>query len=71
MYVDEDKKNISKTLSVRETKSQHFSEYIQEFVTDILKEFEITRQVISLVTDNASNMISTIEKLNKDNESEE
>ena len=43
IYVDEDKNNISKTLAVKEKNTQHFSEYIQEFVTDILKEFEITR----------------------------
>lgn len=55
------------TLAVRDTKSQHTSDYLHKLVMDVLKDFGIKKEhVLLMVTGNASNMISTIEKLDKD-----
>lgn len=53
------------TLSVKDTLAQHSSDSIKQIVKEVLEEFGLTtRQVLAIVTDNASNMVSTIEKLN-------
>ena len=56
---------VIRTLAVRDTQAQHTNEYLQKLISDILEEFQIRKdQVLLVVTDNASNMISTIRKLN-------
>lgn len=66
-FIDHDQKVVICTLAVKDTKAQHTSDYLQNQVMDVLKDFGITKeQILLIVTDNASNMISTIEKLNAD-----
>ena len=53
--------------SVWEMQAQHTSEFIRNLVEKVLKESELTKeQVLAVVMDNASNMISAIDKLNVD-----
>ena len=55
------------TLAVRDTENQHFSDFIQRLVEDVLKNFEISKQqVLEVVTDNASNMTLAVQKLSED-----
>jgi len=54
-------------LAVRDTEHQHSSDFIQRLVEDILKNFEISKQqVLSVVTDNASNMTLAVQKSSED-----
>lgn len=55
-----------RTLSVKDTKAQHDTNFIRIFVEGVIKEFEIDKkQILAIVTDNASNMIKAVEKLNE------
>ena len=50
-------------MAVRDTESQHSSDFIQRVVEDIMKGFEISKQqVLAVVTDNASNMTLAVQK---------
>ncbi|KAM9307836.1 uncharacterized protein PAF06_011978 [Gastrophryne carolinensis] len=63
---------ITKTLAVKDTKAHHSSEFLQVLVENVLQEYELKKeQVLSVVTDNASNMISTIRLMNENNEAEQ
>lgn len=63
---------VTRTLAVKDTKARHTSTYLSELVMNVLKDFNINReQVLLIVTDNASNMISTIEKINLHDEDRE
>ena len=47
--------------------NQHSSDFIQTLVEDVLAEFQLSKkQILAIVTDNASNMISAVGKLNED-----
>ncbi|KAM4049182.1 LOW QUALITY PROTEIN: uncharacterized protein ACNLHF_006937, partial [Anomaloglossus baeobatrachus] len=51
---------VTKTLAVKDTKAHHTSEFLQVLVEKVLQDYELKKQqVLSVVTDNASNMIST------------
>ena len=69
----EDGKVKNKTLSVADTRNEyesdvHGSNGLYKLVSDVLKDFEIEKkQVGCAVTDYASNMVTTIEKLNEEN----
>ena len=68
-FVDANKKMVTQTLGVKDIKAHHDSTYLQSLVEDILKDFEIKKkQILCIVIDNASNMLSTIEKMNKTEE---
>ena len=68
-FVDDDGTNLTRTLAVKDTKAQHDSTYLKH-VIGVLEEYHIQKQqIVSIVTDNASNMIKTIEKLNEDEDS--
>ena len=55
------------TLSVKDTKNQHSSDFIQRLVEDVLKDFEISKeQVLAVVIDNALNMTLGVQKLDED-----
>ncbi|KAM4045437.1 LOW QUALITY PROTEIN: uncharacterized protein ACNLHF_009274 [Anomaloglossus baeobatrachus] len=57
---------ITKTLAVKDTKAHHTSEFLQVLVEKVLQDYELKKeQVLSVVTDNASNMISTIKLMNE------
>lgn len=65
-FVDDNNSLAIRTLAVRDTKSQHTSAYIKDIVANVLEEYGISKeQVLAIVTDNASNMTSAIEKLNE------
>jgi len=66
-FINSENKLVIATLAVRDTENQHSSEFIKTVVEDVLKEFEISkRQVLALVTDNASNMTLAVKKLAED-----
>ena len=66
---------VTKALVLRNTQAQHTSEYLSDLVEKVLDEFEMKKeQVLCIITDNASNMLSMVEKLDavteEDNDSE-
>ena len=65
-FVDSKNKVRIFTLAVRDTENQHSSDFIQRLVEDVLKDFEISKQVLVVVTDNASNMTLAVQKLSED-----
>jgi len=66
-FVDSKNEERIFTLAVRDTASQHSSDFIQRLVEDVLKDFEISKQqVLAVVTDNASNVILAVQKLSED-----
>lgn len=65
-FVDENNKILTRTLGVKDTQAHHTSEYLQKLVQEVLDDFKIKKeQILCIVTDNASNMLSTTEKMNK------
>ena len=65
-FVGDDGKIVTKTLAVRDTRAHHDSSYLHRLIEDILAEFEIKKgQILCIVSDNASNMVKTVEKLNE------
>lgn len=68
-YVNKDNRPVSQMLAIRDTHAQHKSEYLRMLIEEVLNKFDIKKhQIIAIVTDNASNMILTTEKLNDENE---
>lgn len=66
-YIDDEKKLAICTLAVRDSQAQHSSDAIRRLIDNILKEFEIRKeQILSIVTDNATNMTKAIGRLNED-----
>lgn len=64
-FMGENQEIVIYTLTVKDTQAQHASQYIKELVKEVLNDFELSvTQVLAIVTDNASNMVSTVEKLN-------
>ena len=54
-------------MAVRDTENQHCSDFIQRLLEDVLKYFEISKQqVLAVVTDNASHMTLSVQKLPED-----
>ena len=71
-FVDSNKKLTIATMAIRDTKNQHSSDFIKTLVDDVLNEFDISkRQVLAVVTDNASNMTLAVKKLYEDPVAEE
>lgn len=65
-FVYENKKMGTRTLGVVDSKAHHGSINLQNFVEEILQDFEIKKdQILCIVTDNVLNMLSTIERINK------
>jgi hypothetical protein len=65
-FVDRNNKMVIWELGVKNTKAHHENLYFQNLVEKNLEDFEIKKeQILCIVTDNASNMLSTIEKTNK------
>ncbi|KAM4053246.1 LOW QUALITY PROTEIN: uncharacterized protein ACNLHF_005976 [Anomaloglossus baeobatrachus] len=63
---------VTKTLAVKDTKAHHTSEFLQVLVEKVLQDYELKKeQVLSVVTDNASNMISTIKLMNESNDGDQ
>ena len=56
---------IIKTIAGRDTKSQHASDFLLELLNNVLEKIK-KEQVLAIVTDNASNMETTIGKINKE-----
>ena len=53
-------------LAVKDTNANHSSESIKKIVCDVLDGYGLKKeQILAIVTDNASNMISTIKKINQ------
>lgn len=51
---------------MKDTQAHHTNEYLQKLVQEVLDDFKIKKeQILCIVTDNASNMLSTTEKMNK------
>lgn len=70
-YCTGDGKMITNTLAVKDTKAKHDSNFLQSLIEKVLKDFNIDKDnIISIVTDNASNMVKTIEKLNESQEAD-
>ena len=68
-FLNDNGKTMIRTLAIRDTKAQHSSDYIRGIVLEVLNEYNISKkQVLPIVTDNASNMTSTIEKLNDESD---
>jgi len=50
----------------RDTEAQHPSRFLAQFVKDVLQGYGIQKDhVLSIVTDNASNMVSMVKQLNE------
>ena len=65
-FVAEDDVVVTKKLAVKDTEAQHTSSFMQQLVTDVLLDFDIKKSnVLSIITDNASNMISLVKLMNK------
>ncbi|XP_073507370.1 uncharacterized protein [Phyllobates terribilis] len=68
-YVCDHKDIVTKTLAVKDTKAHHTSQFLQALVEKVLQDYELKKeQVLAIVTDNASNIISTITLMNERNE---
>lgn len=65
-FVDNNNALTLYTLAVRDIQAQHTGDSLQNQVEEVLREFEINKHVLAIVTDNASNMTNSIEKLNAD-----
>lgn len=64
-FISDSNKMVTQTLAVRDTHANHTSEYLAKLVESVLQDFEINKeQVLCIVTDNATNMLSTIDKIN-------
>ena len=72
-FVDGNSKPVTKTLCVCDTKNNHTSDFISNIVSKALDKFGIEIQnVVTIVTDNASNMLAAVNKLeiNDDDDSD-
>ncbi|XP_073540576.1 uncharacterized protein [Phyllobates terribilis] len=68
-YVCDNKEIVTKKLAVKDTKAHHTSQILQALVEKVLQDYELKKeQVLAIVTDNASNVISTIKLMNERNE---
>ena len=57
-FVCENNKIVIKTLALKDTKAHHTSEFLQALVEKNLQDYKLKKeQVLSVVTDNTSNMI--------------
>ena len=66
-FVDSKNELTITTMAVRDTDNQHCSTFIQTLVEDVLRDFEISKkQVLAVVTDNASNMTLAVKKLSEE-----
>ena len=64
-YVD-DWRNITKTLAIKDTEAQHSSNFLKQLVNNVLKDYGIQKEhVLCIVTNNASNMLSMVKKINE------
>ncbi|XP_073431995.1 uncharacterized protein [Dendrobates tinctorius] len=71
-YVCDNNKIVTKTLVVKDTKAHHSSQFLQTLVEKVLQDYVLKKeQVLAIVTDNASNMISTIKLMDENNEGEQ
>ncbi|KAM4031892.1 uncharacterized protein ACNLHF_019269 [Anomaloglossus baeobatrachus] len=63
---------VTKTLAVKDTKAHHTGEFLQVLMEKVLQDYELKKeQVLSVVTDNASNMISTVKLMNESNDGDQ
>ena len=63
-YVDNENNSVTKTLAVRDTKNSHTSEFISDLLCKVLHDYNIEiENVVTIVTDNASNMISAVKSI--------
>ena len=71
-FVNSENKLDIQTLAVRDTEAQHNSDFIRDTTEAVLKDYDIKKQqVLAIVTDNASNMTSFVEKFNQSNSEDE
>ncbi|XP_073841548.1 uncharacterized protein [Musca autumnalis] len=65
-YIKGGKFNI-KTLAVKELKSRHTADYLKSLILEVLSEYGVdARNILSITTDNGSNMLKTVKMLNSD-----
>ena len=61
-----DNKRVTRTLEVIDTKSQHRALNIKEMINDTIKLYDVPLENVLLsVTDNATNMVKTVDLLNE------
>jgi len=66
-FVDSSSELTIITMAVKDTDNQHSNTFIQTLVADVLRDFEIIKkQVLAVVTDNASNMTLAVKTLSED-----
>ena len=70
-FIDDQNNLAICTLAMRDTKTQHSSDYIKKLTESILFEYVTKDQVLAIVTNNASNMTSAVQKLNEEDEEED
>jgi len=64
-YIDEGK-DYTKTLAKRDIQAKHSSKLSTQLVKNVLQDYGIQKDhALCIVTDNASNMVSMVEKLNE------
>ena len=65
-YCDSERNEaVIKTLCVRDTYSKHSSHYLRRMTVQVLEEFDIDpKNVLAVVTDNASNMVKMVQDMN-------
>ena len=66
LFIHNNNEIVLLTLAVRDTNAEHSSDSIQALLLDVLREYDLKKQkVLSIVSDNATNMIKAVDKLNK------
>ena len=64
-YCGSENQAVIKTLCVRDTMSRHSSDYLRRMTVQVLEEFSIDpKNVLAVVTDNASNRVKMVEDMN-------
>jgi len=65
-FINNNNEIVLYTLAVRDTNAEHTSDSIQALLRDILREYELKKpKVLCIVSDNATNMIKAVDKLNQ------
>ena len=64
-YVEDSNKPVTRTLAVKEANEGQTTADLHKIIEGVLKDFEIEGQVATYITDNATNMVSTVNRLNE------
>jgi len=70
-FIDDNSNVVTKTLAIVDTKAQHTSKELKALLMKVLEDFEIPlKNIVCVVTDNASNMLKLVKTLSADAETQ-